>query len=188
MPDHFSEVCNHIQSNLTWNSLHNVLTSVVAYIEHVVWSEFISQTYKLVSFSVVIQFLCPCPVHYFCLIQRDSFTRCAGSIVLLPVTVVLSIGYGGLAPMHIWLLEVAKWCCVFNCFEWTSRNCLIWYIRIPNIIIVATYGYNMANLSPSCHVWKICLSSEWVWCVYPCSLCHISLCKSGGPNDVVCEL
>jgi len=31
-------------------------------------------------------------VHYFSLIQRDSLTRCIGSTVLLPVTVVLSIG------------------------------------------------------------------------------------------------
>jgi len=43
--------------------------------------------------------------------------------------------------------------------------------------IVATYGY-----SQSCHVWKISrLSSEWVWYVHSCSLCHISLCKSGVP-------
>ena len=65
-------------------------------------------------------------VHYFSLIQRDSLIRCIGSTVLLPVIVVLSIGYGGLGPMHIWILEVAKWCCVFNFFERISRNYLIW--------------------------------------------------------------
>ena len=40
------------------------------------------------------------PVQYYGFMQRDSFTRCI-STVLLPVTVVLSTGYGGLAPMHI---------------------------------------------------------------------------------------
>ena len=50
-------------------------------------------------------------VQYFSLMYRDSFTGCIGSTVLLPVT-VLSIGYGGLPPMHTWLPEVAKLCCV----------------------------------------------------------------------------
>jgi len=44
---------------------------------------------------------------------------------MLPVTVVLSIGYGGLAPMHILPLEVAKLCCLFIFFDQTLRNCLV---------------------------------------------------------------
>jgi len=53
--------------------------------------------------------------------------------VLLPVTVVLSIGCGGLAPMHICVFEVGKLCCVF---DQTSRNCLVRppYICIPSIL------------------------------------------------------
>ena len=39
-------------------------------------------------------------VQYFSMTYRDSFTRCIGNTVLLPMT-VLSIGYGDLAPMHI---------------------------------------------------------------------------------------
>ena len=53
-------------------------------------------------------------VQCFSLIWRDSFTKYIDSTVLLPVTVVLSTGYGGLAPMYSWLPEVAKLRCVFN--------------------------------------------------------------------------
>jgi len=65
-----------------------------------------SQISKVVSLdisvvSIFIQFVCPCLRSVLIFMQRDSFTRCIGSAVLLSVTVVLSIGYGGLAPMHI---------------------------------------------------------------------------------------
>jgi len=72
---------------------------------------------KLVSWdisivSIFIQFVCPCPCSVFSV-------WCKGNL-----------RYDGLAPMHIWLLEVAKLCCVL---DWTLRNCSVWptYICIP---------------------------------------------------------
>jgi len=73
--------------------------------------------------------------------------------VLLPV---LSSGYGGLAPMYSWLLQVGMLCCLF---DWTSRNCLVWptYIHIPSII---SYVWLLPDLS------YVGLSSEWVWYIH----------------------
>jgi len=79
--------------------------------------------------------------------------------VLLPVTVVRSIGCGGLAPMHICVFEVGKLCCVF---DQTSRNCLV----KPTV-------HTCTSISPAycsyqtCHIWKIsCFSSKWVWYIH----------------------
>jgi len=46
------------------------------------------------------------------------------------------LGNGGLAPMHIWLLEVAKLCCVFIFFDQISGNSLVWptYIHTHSIL------------------------------------------------------
>jgi len=60
-----------------------------------------SQTSELVLLdisivSILFQFVCPCRCAVFNLIQRDSFIKCVGSTVLLPVIVVFFIGYAGL--------------------------------------------------------------------------------------------
>jgi len=63
-----------------------------------------SQTSKLVFLDISlvrILYAHHVSVQYFSLMCKDSFTRCIANTVLLPVTVVLSIGYGGSAPMHI---------------------------------------------------------------------------------------
>ena len=69
------------------------------------------------------------------------------------MTAVFCIVYGGfnLAPMHIWLLEVAKLCCFFNFFEWTSRNCLVW----PICICIPSGSYlHMATPRPAMQIWQ----------------------------------
>jgi len=69
----------------------------------------------------------------------DSFTRCIGSTVLLPMTVALSIGYSSLATIAFTsdFFEVAKLCCVY---VQTSRNCL--HTQSYPQYNAATYGYS----------------------------------------------
>jgi len=117
--------------------------------------------------------------------------RCIGSTVLLPVTLVLSIGYGGLA-IHIWLFEVAKFCWLF---DWASRN-------------LSSLTYICLYISPAYwrYIWLLpdlqCMEDItfilWVGVAYPCSfILHIvgqllliiifaSLVVPA--DDVICEL
>ena len=133
-------------SRSTWNSLlyNNVLTSVMAYHEralhtgttetrylfHIVlhwsdWSEFMTQTSKLVSLDITIvcifiQFVLAMSlfsISVWCRgILSPGVVLCCQMLVLccyIPVTVVLSIGYGGLAliisDFLMWQSYVVLW-------------------------------------------------------------------------------
>ena len=71
-----------------------------------------------------------------CSTTLGKFVMITSRIVLAVtrITVVLSIGYGGLAPMHIWLTEVANLCCVL--IEPWEKHCLDLpsYISIPSML------------------------------------------------------
>ena len=72
--------------------------------------------------------------------------------MLLPVTVVLPLGMVALAPMHIWLLEVAMLHMLCLYFLWLNLEKLfgLTYIHLYPQHIVGTYGY-----SQTYHIWKI---------------------------------
>ena len=133
-------------SRSTWNSLlyNNVLTSVMAYHERALhtgttetrylfhsvlhwsdWSEFMTQTSKLVSLDITIvcifiQFVLAMSlfsISVWCRgILSPGVVLCCQMLVLccyIPVTVVLSIGYGGLAliisDFLMWQSYVVLW-------------------------------------------------------------------------------
>ena len=133
-------------SRSTWNSLlyNNVLTSVMAYHERALhtgttetrylfhsvlhwsdWSEFMTQTSKLVSLDITIvcifiQFVLAMSlfsISVWCRgILSPGVVLCCQMLVLccyIPVTVVLSIGYGGLAliisDFLMWQSYVVFW-------------------------------------------------------------------------------
>ena len=133
-------------SRSTWNSLlyNNVLTSVMAYHERALhtgttetrylfhsvlhwsdWSEFMTQTSKLVSLDITIvcifiQFVLAMSlfsISVWCRgILSPGVVLCCQMLVLccyIPVTVVLSIGYGGLALITsdflMWQSYVVLW-------------------------------------------------------------------------------
>jgi len=119
MSNHFSEICNNhsfskMSGHLAWHFVSTTyilvqekLDTLVAFTSGALHRSVQPESNihtgvpgHLCVVSIFIQFVCP-------LLCRDSFTRCIGSTVLLPVTVVLfSTGYGGLAPIHI---RVLRW-------------------------------------------------------------------------------
>ena len=143
-------ICKDIRSSSTWNSLfqHHVLTSVMACREHCILVQQkldifvpslivsyinqldLSSCLKLVSLHIsivciFIQFVLPMSRFSILVWCRGILSPGVLVVLYIPVTVVLSIGYGGLAPMHIWLPDGAKLC-----------GSLVWptYIRIFSIL------------------------------------------------------
>jgi len=162
---------------LKFTVLANVWTSVMAYCEHCILvqqkldvlvaltnsvlhqsvrSELMSQISKAVSLDInatssFIQYVCPCLC--WCRGIRITFTRCIGSTVLLPMTVVLVI-------IPTLFLNFLLFCYPYILLRfliepreivWSDLHQYPWHI-------IATYSY-----SQTCHVQKVsCLSSEWV--------------------------
>jgi len=85
------------------------------------------------------------------------------STVLLSVTVVLSVGYGGLAPVHIWLLGGQVILCPCH-----------WYIVWSDIHTSVPPAYcNYIWLLPDPQSMEDIMFILRVGVVYSCSLYHI---------------
>ena len=148
-----SEICNNILVKFI-----DIPTSVMAYHEHCILvqqkvdilvaftnsvphrsgrSEFMSPTSKLVFLdisivTIFIQFVYP---RLFSILTWCRGILSWGNTVLLPVTVVVPIGYGGLAPMHTWRLAML---CLY--FLWSNLEKLfgLTYIHpYPKHIVAA---------------------------------------------------
>jgi len=114
------------------------------------------------------------------------------SAVLLPVpvTVLLSIGYGGLAL------------CTSDFLRWPSYAASLFFLIKTweivwsdlHISVSPAYCSYIYGSSQTCHVWKVsCLCSEWVGISmqlvpHLVGQLLLLLCKSGGPDDIVYKL
>ena len=193
MSDHFSEISSQIWNSLFW---HNVLTSVMAYHEHCILVQqkldiLAAFTNSVLHQSVWSEFSdiqTTLPGHQCC----GHFNSICMPMSQFSISVWCKglLGYGGVAPMHIWLLEVAKLFCVFISF-------------VPTWEIVWSDLHTSISPAYCSYIWLLpdlpCMEGVMfvlqVGVVYPCSLYHIwlasccySLCKSGCPVDLVCEL
>ena len=101
----------------------------------------------------LFSFILCCP----CLCSACRGILSPGVLVVLccyiPVTVVLSIGYGGLAPMHIWLLDVANLC--LSALSDLYWKCKVNVNRVP---LLAKSGLHAHFLHQGACLWYVCRS------------------------------